>query len=688
MQVKRFVAADMRRALELVRTEMGPDAVILSSRRIKEGVEIVTTLEAQPQVPEADRGMVPREDHSTGFESPLASDSAWGDQAKVNQAIHERLATAPGAGQVGAHHASAGGGTGFQQAMQGISTGPASGKTSQQLADEIEQARTRMLAARKAEAVTTGQGGQHPSGSADWIPDTSASKTPADRNRYTQNQADYNRRDTLQSLHAQESLQPDRESLQPDRESLQLDRDNLQLKKDSLQLRKNNLQLEEESLQRELDCLLKEQDGDSFEQESLQREHDSLQREHDSFQHGQANLQREQENLEREKLRVQQEQQALERERMKQDLQLELDRQRQLDQDQQLDSLRSELADMRLLLEEQLGYLYAEQEPVAQSPVHGALWNRYERMGLPVKAIVQVLSQTNPQGTMDKLWPESLAALSHQLPIQDGDIVGGGGVFAFVGPTGVGKTTTIGKLAARYVLKHGPNKVALVTTDTYRIAAHDQLKSLGRILKAPVKVVNDHADLPAVLATLHDYPLVLIDTAGLRPGDPQLKQQLRALQQQPQILNYLVLAATSQQQLMKASVQAYKSAGLQGCVLTKLDETASLGEALGVVLDQKLAVAYTTDGQDIPKDIEVARAYQLVSRAVALMKKMSTSSLSQQRMSSVRVANSDDDSDSVSRLSRAVSMVKKKVSDEPLVKAIKPVQTINDRQGVQELGHA
>jgi flagellar biosynthesis protein FlhF len=135
-----------------------------------------------------------------------------------------------------------------------------------------------------------------------------------------------------------------------------------------------------------------------------------------------------------------------------------------------------------------------------------------------------------------------------------------------------------------------------------------------------VRVVDESNSLDSVLRSLRHCSLVLIDTAGFRHGDPHLKAQLKALADQPQVKSYLVLSCNSQEQMLKASVHAYGAARLQGCILTKLDETASMGEALGVVMQNKLPIAYTTDGQDIPKNLDVARAHQLVSKAVALLK--------------------------------------------------------------------
>jgi flagellar biosynthesis protein FlhF len=136
----------------------------------------------------------------------------------------------------------------------------------------------------------------------------------------------------------------------------------------------------------------------------------------------------------------------------------------------------------------------------------------------------------------------------------------------------------------------------------------------------PVRVVDESNSLESLLKSLRHCSLILIDTAGFRHGDPHLKAQLKSLADQPQIKSYLVLSCNSQEQMLKASVHAYGVARLQGCVLTKLDETASMGEALGVVMQNRLPVAYTTDGQDIPKNIDVARAHQLVAKSVALLK--------------------------------------------------------------------
>lgn len=298
------------------------------------------------------------------------------------------------------------------------------------------------------------------------------------------------------------------------------------------------------------------------------------------------------------------------------------------DKDAYLLELQSELADMKFLLEQQFSRMSETELPMSSSSVIGGITRRLGRAGLPEDVVNKVVNSCTKTGSINEAWPEALATLARQVPVLDRDIVDEGGIFAFVGPTGVGKTTTIGKLAARYVLKHGADKVALITTDTYRIASHEQLRSIARILNVSVNVVDENNSLESLLKNLSHCAVVLIDTAGFRHGDPQLKAQLSSLSALPQIKTYVVLSTTCQAQMLKASVHAHGEARLQGCVLTKLDETSSLGEALGVVIKGWLPVAYTTDGQDIPADIDVARAHNLVSKAIAMIKKNAVSAVS------------------------------------------------------------
>lgn len=298
----------------------------------------------------------------------------------------------------------------------------------------------------------------------------------------------------------------------------------------------------------------------------------------------------------------------------------------QASEDVQFENLKQELADMRLLLEQQLWHMneskhQSRPSQVKLPPEYNVVGEHLKRLGLNDQLIDYLQKDQNPNLRPNASWKQSLAKLAKTIPVYGNDITQSGGVFAFVGPTGVGKTTTIAKLAAQYVMTNGPGKVAILTTDTYRVGAHEQLKNLGRILDVPVKAVDDENTLPVLLAGLKRFPLVLIDTAGFRQGDPLLKDQLRALDSCPYIKRMLVMACNSQHQTMRASTHGYAGKyGLNACVISKLDEAYSLGEALSVSVEKSLPVAYTTDGQEIPNDITLASSGSLVAKAVAMSK--------------------------------------------------------------------
>jgi flagellar biosynthesis protein FlhF len=252
------------------------------------------------------------------------------------------------------------------------------------------------------------------------------------------------------------------------------------------------------------------------------------------------------------------------------------------------------------------------------------MWRRLQRLGLDA-ALVRQLLEDQPENTgatdANGTWQHLMGRLSARIPVLADDVIDRGGVFAFVGPTGAGKSTTIAKLAARYVLAHGNNDVALITTDSYRIGAHEQLRTLSRILNIPCRVVGAQLDLGTALYELRQCRLVLIDTAGFNPHAPELKQQLAALSALGDRVQCLqVLAANTQHQVLRTAHRAYRPSNLAGCILTKLDEAGSLGEALSLLVDSGVPAAYVADGQGIPGDIGVAQAKALIGKAIALAK--------------------------------------------------------------------
>jgi flagellar biosynthesis protein FlhF len=298
-------------------------------------------------------------------------------------------------------------------------------------------------------------------------------------------------------------------------------------------------------------------------------------------------------------------------------------------------NMQDEIHQLRAMLEQQLS---APQPSAAPAPVRqemampdagfaafdapesglkGQLGRRFQRLGLGERLSRSLLASIEPDLAIDKAWRNALARLADSIPVIGEELIERGGMIAFLGPTGVGKTTTIGKLAARYVLQHGSSSLALVTTDSFRIAAHEQLKTFGRILDVPVRVVDENHSLEEVLQSLKGKRLVLIDTAGMNAQDPAGQLQLEMLESvSMRIKKLLVLSCSSQRQLLESAWQTYSRLGLQGCVLSKMDESGSLGEALTLAVEKQMPIAYVADGQKIPDDIGLARRHDLVSRAV------------------------------------------------------------------------
>ncbi|WP_225772794.1 flagellar biosynthesis protein FlhF [Pseudomonas sp. Marseille-Q5115] len=287
--------------------------------------------------------------------------------------------------------------------------------------------------------------------------------------------------------------------------------------------------------------------------------------------------------------------------------------------DQRLfDSMRSELSGLRELLEVQLGSL-AWTQLQGTRPEQATLWRKLQRIGLSGPLARDLLGQVEDIAEPRHAWRMLLAHLARMISTPEAEPLEEGGVIAMVGPAGMGKTTTLAKLAARYVLKYGAQNIALVSMDSFRIGAQEQLKTLGRILNVPVTHVDPGQSLAQALEPLLRKRVVLIDTAGLQASDPALKLQLESLAGRGiRARNYLVLATTSQKQVLTAAYHSYKRCGLAGCILTKLDETASLGEVLSLAISHELPVAYLTDGPRIPDDLHLPRKHQLVSRAVSV----------------------------------------------------------------------
>jgi len=287
--------------------------------------------------------------------------------------------------------------------------------------------------------------------------------------------------------------------------------------------------------------------------------------------------------------------------------------------------MQSELKSLRGLLVNQLSGLSWGNE-VQYHPLRARLLQRLMSLGLSPKLAKDIAANVNEEKDFEHNWRLALGELAHRLPVGENEIIEKGGVVALVGATGVGKTTTIAKLAARYTLKHGPHRVALITTDNYRVAAQEQLRSYARIMGIPMRITGDSDSLREALDSLHDKELILIDTAGMSQRDMMLNKQFAMLQAEglPLIKTYLTLATNCQRGVLTETGDKFKEMNLAGCILTKVDETTSMGGALTVAVENDLPISYFCDGQQVPEDIHLARAHNIVSRSVAVMQHMAS----------------------------------------------------------------
>ncbi|MFY9329909.1 MAG: flagellar biosynthesis protein FlhF [Georgfuchsia sp.] len=227
------------------------------------------------------------------------------------------------------------------------------------------------------------------------------------------------------------------------------------------------------------------------------------------------------------------------------------------------------------------------------------------------------------------------ATLARNLPVAVTDeIITEGGVYALMGPTGVGKTTTTAKLAARCVVRHGAESLALLTTDSYRIGGQEQLRIYGRILGVTVHAVHDGADFQRTLGELKNKHLVLIDTVGVGQHDQMVGEQLSLLSS-GNARRLLLLNATSSSQTLDDVVLAYKGSGLHGCIISKLDEAVNIGPVLDAVIRHRLSLHYVANGQRVPEDLHAAHRDYLVRRAFKAISGNSVHALNNEEFSLV-----------------------------------------------------
>ena len=280
-----------------------------------------------------------------------------------------------------------------------------------------------------------------------------------------------------------------------------------------------------------------------------------------------------------------------------------------------------ELRTLRRMLETQLATL-AWNDLSRRAPIQTELLRQLTVLGLAHDLAGELVSQLPHRMELAEAQRLSLALMARRIETVGERWMEGGGVVALVGPTGVGKTTLIAKLAARWVLRHGARDMAIVSTDSIRIGAQEQVHTLGRLLGVPAYAIDGAAELAELLDHIGERRLVLIDSAGLSQRDPRLASELETLSNASERLETsIVVSAAAQAGAIEQSLERFAAARPTTCCVTKLDEATSLGGTLSALIRTKLPLAYLSDGQQVPEDLSPARAHQLIARAVELSKK-------------------------------------------------------------------
>lgn len=270
-----------------------------------------------------------------------------------------------------------------------------------------------------------------------------------------------------------------------------------------------------------------------------------------------------------------------------------------------LEVVRQEVAHLRELIESQLSG-FAWQSLSHYAPMQMMLLKRLTKLGFDINTSEKLAQSIPEQANSQKAWLALLSSILKQIRRSE-NLIESEGYYAFVGPTGVGKTTTIAKLAARFCLKYDASELGLVTLDGYRIAAVEQLVTYGKILGVNVSVAQNQETLITALNKLSHKKLVLIDTAGVSHKDQRVAELFAMFQAcHVAVQPVLVLSAISQYHVLQKICQQYQPFDVDNCIITKVDEAEEIGAVISMLLNEKVAVSYVTNGQRVPEDLHWA----------------------------------------------------------------------------------
>ena len=276
-------------------------------------------------------------------------------------------------------------------------------------------------------------------------------------------------------------------------------------------------------------------------------------------------------------------------------------------------SILSEIKAMQSMLQQQFAMLSKNGVQQSHSDTSGLLYKMLNA-GFSAELARRLLEKLAAGKMQSASGINQVLKRNLRVVSEDNDIVDKGGVYALIGPTGVGKTTTTAKLAARAVVRYGAERVALLTTDSYRIGAYEQLKIYGKILGVEVHTIKGTEDLRLTIASLHDKHLILIDTMGMGQRDERVAEQ-HAMFDAVGVPRLLLLNAASSGETLEDVVRKYHNTNVIGCIPTKLDEAVNLGAVLDVVVRHRLVMNYMTNGQCVPEDLHPINLDYLLHRA-------------------------------------------------------------------------
>ena len=279
-----------------------------------------------------------------------------------------------------------------------------------------------------------------------------------------------------------------------------------------------------------------------------------------------------------------------------------------------MQGILDEIHAVRAMLQCELATLsFADQQ--RRDPCGAAVLRHLLALGFTPQLARALLKKVTARDSEARMLRAVREVLERALPQAPADqMIEHGGVYALMGPTGVGKTTTVAKLAARAVVRHGAKRVALLTTDGYRIAGFDQLRIYARILGVTVQSIKEEGELRRTLDEFKDKHLVLIDTAGLGQRDQMLQEQFSLLAG-GRAKRLLILNATCSSATLDDVVTAWRRVGVDGCIVSKTDEAVNLAVALDAVMRHRLPLHYVTNGQRVPEDLHLPNLPYLVHRA-------------------------------------------------------------------------